>query len=393
YAKVDTSAPLSLSSAVATAASASDPAPGTTNYQRNSLTNNVHIIDSARTGPPPTYAYDPGSLTAGSNDFHMLQPSPETLPPSTATASRSIWAPSMERSNRSTISNTADSLHPSVAAALDAFGPKRRDSPPVPCLPGSQGLLAVEDLDMLLFAHDNLQVFEDAAPPSSDDRTLPTYMPTDSTLALISRRYSTGAGPASARPLERTPIHGGSDRKLLPYFNGATAITSLTSGTSSVQRVPSTPKIESPTQQLLPSSGGGTPATTAVVLKRRKVANACVACQRSHVSCEDQRPCSRCLRRGLASSCRDAPHKTFISVTAAQAAKTSGCAGCPLATFSSSPTGAQMQDFPLESLPCIARGNVSPGIVGSGRVGVERDSSFSTEQNKQYTASPNVDSV
>ncbi|KXS16573.1 hypothetical protein M427DRAFT_92107, partial [Gonapodya prolifera JEL478] len=37
--------------------------------------------------------------------------------------------------------------------------------------------------------------------------------------------------------------------------------------------------------------------------KRRSKASACLNCRRSHASCDAGRPCSRCIKRGLASSC------------------------------------------------------------------------------------------
>ncbi|ORX67100.1 hypothetical protein DL89DRAFT_209194, partial [Linderina pennispora] len=39
--------------------------------------------------------------------------------------------------------------------------------------------------------------------------------------------------------------------------------------------------------------------------KRQKVSKACVFCQRSHMSCDDERPCQRCIKRNIAHLCRD----------------------------------------------------------------------------------------
>lgn len=43
--------------------------------------------------------------------------------------------------------------------------------------------------------------------------------------------------------------------------------------------------------------------------KTRKVSIACVHCAKSHVTCDDQRPCGRCVRKSLQDSCVDAPRK------------------------------------------------------------------------------------
>lgn len=41
--------------------------------------------------------------------------------------------------------------------------------------------------------------------------------------------------------------------------------------------------------------------------KRRKVSAACIFCRRSHMTCDDQRPCQRCIQRGISHLCADAP--------------------------------------------------------------------------------------
>ncbi|KAJ2006238.1 Transcription factor [Coemansia thaxteri] len=49
-----------------------------------------------------------------------------------------------------------------------------------------------------------------------------------------------------------------------------------------------------------PSKGTGTGRP-----KRQKVSKACVFCQRSHMSCDDKRPCQRCVKRNISHLCRD----------------------------------------------------------------------------------------
>ncbi|XP_049851178.1 uncharacterized protein LOC126325515 isoform X2 [Schistocerca gregaria] len=39
--------------------------------------------------------------------------------------------------------------------------------------------------------------------------------------------------------------------------------------------------------------------------KRKRVGRACVFCQRSHMSCDESRPCKRCISRGSADQCHD----------------------------------------------------------------------------------------
>eukprot|EP00834_Sanchytrium_tribonematis_P000926 NODE_19_length_47148_cov_1.447810.p17 type:complete len:317 gc:universal NODE_19_length_47148_cov_1.447810:42510-43460(+) len=46
---------------------------------------------------------------------------------------------------------------------------------------------------------------------------------------------------------------------------------------------------------------------TGIPKKRRKVTKACVYCRRSHLTCDDGRPCQRCIKRGIAGLCKDEP--------------------------------------------------------------------------------------
>ncbi|PHH61377.1 hypothetical protein CDD81_455 [Ophiocordyceps australis] len=43
--------------------------------------------------------------------------------------------------------------------------------------------------------------------------------------------------------------------------------------------------------------------------RRKKARRACYACQRAHLTCGDERPCKRCIKRGLADACRDGVRK------------------------------------------------------------------------------------
>ncbi|EPE03903.1 transcription factor [Ophiostoma piceae UAMH 11346] len=43
--------------------------------------------------------------------------------------------------------------------------------------------------------------------------------------------------------------------------------------------------------------------------RRKKARRACFACQRAHLTCGDERPCQRCIKRGLAEGCQDGVRK------------------------------------------------------------------------------------
>ncbi|KAK4195407.1 putative transcription factor [Triangularia verruculosa] len=43
--------------------------------------------------------------------------------------------------------------------------------------------------------------------------------------------------------------------------------------------------------------------------RRKKARRACYACQRAHLTCGDERPCQRCIKRGLQDTCQDGVRK------------------------------------------------------------------------------------
>ncbi|KAJ2742530.1 Transcriptional regulator of nonfermentable carbon utilization [Coemansia sp. BCRC 34301] len=61
----------------------------------------------------------------------------------------------------------------------------------------------------------------------------------------------------------------------------------------------------------LTTKPGGEPLrrTRRALHKTRKAVRACNHCQRSHLTCNDSRPCERCVKRGLAESCVDGTRK------------------------------------------------------------------------------------
>jgi len=55
--------------------------------------------------------------------------------------------------------------------------------------------------------------------------------------------------------------------------------------------------------------------------KRKKVSVACILCRRSHLSCDNKRPCSRCISKGVPNLCKDAPRKLTNPLK---------CTACPI---------------------------------------------------------------
>ncbi|KAF2666799.1 hypothetical protein BT63DRAFT_319123 [Microthyrium microscopicum] len=54
-------------------------------------------------------------------------------------------------------------------------------------------------------------------------------------------------------------------------------------------------------------NGGDTSAKSSSPKKRRKVNHACIYCRRSHMTCDLERPCTRCIKRNIGHLCHDEP--------------------------------------------------------------------------------------
>ncbi|KAH6618794.1 hypothetical protein C7974DRAFT_436158 [Boeremia exigua] len=68
------------------------------------------------------------------------------------------------------------------------------------------------------------------------------------------------------------------------------------------------PKSRSPSKDKSSSApGSDTPARTSK--KRRKVNHACIYCRRSHMTCDLERPCTRCIKRNIGHLCHDEPRE------------------------------------------------------------------------------------
>ncbi|ORX62851.1 hypothetical protein DM01DRAFT_1314495 [Hesseltinella vesiculosa] len=44
-------------------------------------------------------------------------------------------------------------------------------------------------------------------------------------------------------------------------------------------------------------------------VRKKKAARACIHCQKAHLTCDDSRPCQRCIKRGLSTTCTDGTRK------------------------------------------------------------------------------------
>ncbi|ATY62513.1 Zn cluster transcription factor [Cordyceps militaris] len=87
-----------------------------------------------------------------------------------------------------------------------------------------------------------------------------------------------------------------------------------------------------------PKDQNGNGAQKTSPKKRRKVNHACVYCRRSHMTCDLERPCTRCIKRNIGHLCHDQPRESDIkkpksskqdSIDESEAASTTSTMGPP----------------------------------------------------------------
>ncbi|KAI9267963.1 hypothetical protein BDA99DRAFT_352249 [Phascolomyces articulosus] len=76
-----------------------------------------------------------------------------------------------------------------------------------------------------------------------------------------------------------------------------TSVSATTTSTISSGQSDNTQKMHMPSRSQKP------------VQRKKKAARACIHCQKAHLTCDDSRPCQRCIKRDLASTCTDGARK------------------------------------------------------------------------------------
>ncbi|KAF1802899.1 Zn(2)-C6 fungal-specific transcription factor [Mucor lusitanicus] len=87
--------------------------------------------------------------------------------------------------------------------------------------------------------------------------------------------------------------------------------------------------------------------------RKKKAARACIHCQKAHLTCDDSRPCQRCIKRNLATTCTDGARKKAKYLQDIEDAATSSSSpGTPFSTTSSMQTPPNMNTpFGPETAP------------------------------------------
>ncbi|KAG5289225.1 Zn cluster transcription factor Rds2 [Histoplasma ohiense] len=85
-------------------------------------------------------------------------------------------------------------------------------------------------------------------------------------------------------------------------------LETATPSNSTAERDAQTEEMSTKNNQSPPKVADGTPANSSPK-KRRKVNHACVYCRRSHMTCDSDRPCTRCIKRNIGHLCHDEPRE------------------------------------------------------------------------------------
>ncbi|KAH4225709.1 hypothetical protein HBI06_111150 [Parastagonospora nodorum] len=101
------------------------------------------------------------------------------------------------------------------------------------------------------------------------------------------------------------------------------------------------PKHSSPTRDK--RSAADSEAPTKSAKKRRKVNHACIYCRRSHMTCDLDRPCTRCVKRNIGHLCHDEPREG-VKKSKSDAETTTGESETPK-------NGTLSSDATVETLP------------------------------------------
>ncbi|KAL9536792.1 hypothetical protein MBANPS3_012362 [Mucor bainieri] len=116
--------------------------------------------------------------------------------------------------------------------------------------------------------------------------------------------------------------------------------------------------------------------------RKKKAARACIHCQKAHLTCDDSRPCQRCIKRNLATTCTDGARKKAKYLQDIEDAATSSSSpGTPFSTTPSMQTPPNMNaPFGPEAAPFQAPNFLntgSPSLAGLASENANRSNNSS----------------
>ncbi|KAJ2456312.1 Transcriptional regulator of nonfermentable carbon utilization [Coemansia sp. RSA 2336] len=107
--------------------------------------------------------------------------------------------------------------------------------------------------------------------------------------------------------------------------------------------------------------------------KKRKTVRACNHCQKSHLTCDDSRPCARCVKRGLGDTCVDGVRKKakYLLDTEPEANGSGARALTPIAMLAPKPLAASKDRQHTSSDPAALHTTPSMPNFGSEAINLE----------------------
>ncbi|KAF2453721.1 hypothetical protein BDY21DRAFT_424169 [Lineolata rhizophorae] len=113
---------------------------------------------------------------------------------------------------------------------------------------------------------------------------------------------------ADAASLDDAVGPGGGRRATSTASASASASVSV-EGVARSESPSAMPPVAAAEQQRKPAGAQKANAKDPLRPRRKKARRACFACQRAHLTCGDERPCKRCIKRGLQDQCQDGVRK------------------------------------------------------------------------------------
>lgn len=109
--------------------------------------------------------------------------------------------------------------------------------------------------------------------------------------------------PAGTQPFDPRSLYSSSSSSSPNKPAAASSSPSAASNGSAVKREPSATRGDDADSS--PGAAGSTAGGKKKPSKRRKVNLACIYCRRSHMTCDEGRPCQRCIKRDIGHLCHD----------------------------------------------------------------------------------------
>ncbi|KAI5778425.1 hypothetical protein EDC01DRAFT_674249 [Geopyxis carbonaria] len=130
--------------------------------------------------------------------------------------------------------------------------------------------------------------------------------------------------------------------------------------------------------------------------RRKKARRACFACQRAHLTCGDERPCQRCIKRGLQDACHDGVRKKakYLHDAPIDDGPPEFAPQPPSSSSSSYPYHAQLSQPPTTVVPndmLPPDGTINPNSIESPGGGLGEQQPQQQQSQQTYSAGPLFD--